>query len=128
MLTAQLFGYTFFFVNDENLLCSLICTSNSMLVSAIDDKFDSGNTGSVLISRVLNHQLIPFSVRPKNSSCDQNCCEQFQNCCCNFTVLSPFIDFKKQRPQTYLEKCYQYRETSLRLKICFSLVTRKIND
>ena len=51
--------------------------------------------------------------------------------CRNFTVLSSFFDVKKQRPKTNLEKCYQCSvniEISLDLKICFSLVTYKINN
>ena len=51
--------------------------------------------------------------------------------CRNFTVLSSFFDVKKQRPTMNLEKCYQCRvniEISMDLKVCFSLVTCKINN
>ena len=51
--------------------------------------------------------------------------------CRNFTVLSSFIDVKKQRPTMNLEKCYQCSvniEISLGFKVYFSLVTCKINN
>ena len=51
--------------------------------------------------------------------------------CRNFTVLSSFFEVKKQRPTMNLEKCYQCGvniDISLDLKICFSLVTYKINN
>ena len=51
--------------------------------------------------------------------------------CRNFIVLSSFLDVKKQRPITNLEKCYQCSvniEISLDLKVYFSLVTCKINN
>ena len=51
--------------------------------------------------------------------------------CRNFTVLSSFIDVKKQRPTMNLEKCYQCCaniEISLDLKVYFSLKTCKINN
>ena len=51
--------------------------------------------------------------------------------CSNFTALSSFFDFKKQRPKTNLEKSYQCSvniDISLDLKVCFSLVTYKINN
>ena len=51
--------------------------------------------------------------------------------CRNFTVFSSFFEVKKQRPTMNLEKCYEYSaniETSLDLKVYFSLVTCKINN
>ena len=49
----------------------------------------------------------------------------------NLTVLSSFFDVKKQRPKTNFENCNQCSvniETSLDLKVYFSLVTCKINN
>ena len=47
--------------------------------------------------------------------------------CRNFTVLSSFFDVKKQRPTMNLENSLNI-ETSLDLKVYFSLVTCKINN
>ena len=51
--------------------------------------------------------------------------------CRNFTVLSSFLDVKKQKPTMNLERNYQCSvniEIFLDLKIYFSLVTFKINN
>ena len=69
---------------------------------------------------LVNHQPILIAIQSKSS-----------RFCRNFTALSSFSDVKKQRPKTNLEKCYQCSvniEISLDLKVCFSLVTYKINN
>ena len=77
---------------------------------------------------LVNHQPFPFPMRLKSASFEQSYYERSHS---NFTVFSSFFDVKKQKPKTDLEKYYQCSirfEISLDLKVCFSLVTYKINN
>ena len=83
---------------------------------------------------LVNYQLISLPIRPKCILLEESCYERSQirdHYFRNFTVLSFFVDNNKQRPKMDLEKCYHCSvsiEISLYLKVCFSLVTQKINN
>ena len=84
-----------------------------------------------IIQLLVNHQLIPISIRSKSILLEQILLEQISTYYPNFTVLSSFFDVKKQRPTMNLEKSSQCSvdiEISLDLKVYFSLVMCKINN
>ena len=82
----------------------------------------------------VNHQLIPIPIQSKIIYLKQIYnynIYKISKYCRNFTVLSPLFDVKKQRPKTNFQRCYQCSvnsENSLDLKVCFPLVTCKINN
>ena len=69
---------------------------------------------------LINHQLIPFTIRSKKVYLEQSGYER--------SKLSSFLNVEKQRPKVDLEKCHQCNgniEIYLDLKVCFSLVAWK---
>ena len=77
---------------------------------------------------LVNHQLMPFPVRPRSTSFQQSSSRRSQAI---VVTVFFFSDVKKQRHKTGLEKYYQHSvsiENSVDLKVCFSLLTYKVNN
>ena len=80
---------------------------------------------------LVNHQPFPFPMRLKSASFEQSYYERSQAIALTSQYFLLLSTSKNKKPKTDLEKYYQCSirfEISLDLKVCFSLVTYKINN
>ena len=74
--------------------------------------------------------MIPFPIRSKSFFLEQSCYERSQTIVAASLYCLLFLASKKQWPKTDFEKYYQCSvstDISLDVKICFSLLTYRIN-
>ena len=55
---------------------------------------------------LVNYQVTPIAILPKSISLEQICYKRSQGIAVTSLHCFLFIDVKKQRPKTNLEKCY----------------------